>query len=184
MDTIRRNTDTITFRLDKNTLDNIRNVAKREKTSLNLLVNNILESYIKWELNAPRAGWALMPKRFLIELIKEVDIDKISKIMSKLSKPMSKEMDLYMKGKHNLDTWLSMIRGRCERSGFNLTEFRQDDKIELVMQHDMGEKWSIYFRDFYENVFYDLGVKTSFDYTENTLVIKLEDVPRSPPWYE
>jgi hypothetical protein len=35
-----------------------------------------------------------MPKRFLIELIKEVDIDKISKIMSKLSKPMSKEMDL------------------------------------------------------------------------------------------
>jgi hypothetical protein len=47
----------------------------------------------------------------------------------------------------------------------------------------MGEKWSIYFKDFYENVFYDLGVKTSFDYTENT-VIKLEDVPRSPSWYD
>ncbi|MGB7956855.1 MAG: hypothetical protein WCF23_23015 [Candidatus Nitrosopolaris sp.] len=74
-----------------------------------------------------------MPKRFLIEIIKEVDDDKISKIMSKLSKSMSKEMDLYMKGKHNLDTWLSMSRGRCERSGFNLTEFRQDDMIELVM---------------------------------------------------
>ena len=52
---------------------------------------------------------------------------------------MSKEMDLYMKGKHNLDTWLSMIRGRCERSGFNLKEFRQDDKIELVM-HMIWEK--------------------------------------------
>jgi hypothetical protein len=184
LDTIRRNTETITFRLEKDTLDKIRNVAKRGGISPNGLVNNILESYIQWELNAPQAGWALMPKRFLIELIKEVDIDKISKIMSKLSKPMSKEMDLYMKGKHNLDTWLSMIRGRCERSGFNLTEFRQDDKIELVMQHDMGEKWSIYFKDFYESVFYDLGVKTSFDYTENTIVIKLEDVSRSPQWHE
>ena len=82
-------------------------------------------------LDAPHAGWALMPKLFLIELTKEVDNDKISKIMSKLSKTMSKEIDLYMKGKHNLDTWLSMIRGRCEKSGFNLKEFRQDDKIEL-----------------------------------------------------
>ena len=42
-----------------------------------------------------------MPKLFLIELMKEVDNDKISKIMSKLSKTMSKEMDLYMRGKHN-----------------------------------------------------------------------------------
>lgn len=184
MGTIRSKTETITFRLDKDTLDKVRNVAKREKTSLNGLLNNILEFYIEWELNAPQAGWALMPKRFLIELIKEVDIDKISEIMSKLSKPMSKEMDVYMKGKHDLDTWLSMIRGRCERSGFNLREFRQDDKIELVMQHDMGEKWSIYFKDFYESVFYDLGVKSSFDYTENTLVIKLEDVSRSARWYE
>jgi len=35
-----------------------------------------------------------MSKRFLIEIIKEVDNGKISKIMSKLSKTMSKEMDL------------------------------------------------------------------------------------------
>jgi len=184
LDSIRRNTETITFRLDNDTLEKIRNVATSENTSLNALVNRILESYIEWDLDAPHAGWAIMPKLFLIELIKEVDNDKISKIMSKLSKTMSKEMDLYMKGKHNLDTWLSMIRGRCERSGFNLKEFRQDDKIELVMQHDMGEKWSVYFKAFYENVFYDLGVKTSLEYTENTLVIKLEDVSRSPPWNE
>ena len=103
MDSIRRNTETITFRLDNDTLEKIRNVAKSENTSLNALVNRILESYIEWDLDAPHAGWALMPKLFLIELIKEVDNDKISKIMSKLSKTMSKEMDLYMKGKHNLE---------------------------------------------------------------------------------
>ena len=157
LDAIRRNTENITFRLEKDTLEEIRNVAKRENTTLNAMVNKILESHIHWELNAPQAGWALMPKRFLIEIIKEVDNDKISNIMSKSSKTMSKGMDLYMKGKHNLDTWLSMIRDRCERSGFNLTEFRQDDNIELVMQHDIGEKWSVYFKSFYENVFYDLG---------------------------
>jgi hypothetical protein len=112
LDAVRRNTETITFRLDNDKLKKIRNVAKSENTSTNALVNKILESYIQWELDAPQAGWAFMPKLFLIELIKEVDDDKISKIMSKLSKTMSKELDLYMKGKYNLDTWLSMIRGR------------------------------------------------------------------------
>ncbi|MGC1928467.1 MAG: hypothetical protein WA667_05785 [Candidatus Nitrosopolaris sp.] len=52
LDAIRRNTETITFRLDNDTLDKIRNVAKRENTSQNALVNKILESYIQWELNA------------------------------------------------------------------------------------------------------------------------------------
>jgi hypothetical protein len=62
LDAIRRNTETITFRLDNDTLEKIRNVAKSENTSTNALVNKILESYIQWELDAPQAGWALMPK--------------------------------------------------------------------------------------------------------------------------
>jgi hypothetical protein len=70
LDSIRRNTETITFRLDNDTLEKIRNVAKSENTSLNALVNRILESYIEWDLDAPNAGWALMPKLFLIELIR------------------------------------------------------------------------------------------------------------------
>ena len=51
-------------------MEKIRNVAKSENTSLNALVNRILESYIEWDLDAPHAGWALMPKLFLIELYK------------------------------------------------------------------------------------------------------------------
>jgi hypothetical protein len=62
LDAIRRNTETITFRLDNDTLEKIRNVAKSENTSTNALVNKILESYIQWELDAPQAGRALMPK--------------------------------------------------------------------------------------------------------------------------
>ncbi|MGB7956854.1 MAG: hypothetical protein WCF23_23010 [Candidatus Nitrosopolaris sp.] len=57
MDAIRRKTENITFRLDKDTLEEIRTVAKRENTSPNALVNKILESHIHWELNAPQAGW-------------------------------------------------------------------------------------------------------------------------------
>ena len=42
------------------------------------------------------------------------------------------------------------------------------------MQHDMGENWSLYFKTYFQNIFHDLGVKAEFDYTDNTLVIKIE----------
>ncbi len=47
------------------------------------------------------------------------------------------------------------------------------------MQHNMGENWSIYFKTYFENIFHDLGVKTEFDYTDNTLVIKIDKVNSS-----
>jgi hypothetical protein len=87
---------------------------------------------------------------------------------------MAKDINLSMRGKHDLTSWLSLIRARSTRSGFNLTEYEDERKHELVMQHDMGENWSIYFKTFFENVFHDLGVKTEFDLTDNTLVIKID----------
>jgi len=44
------------------------------------------------------------------------------------------------------------------------------------MHHDMGEKWSVFFKSYYETVFNDLGAKVSIDFTENTVMIELENI--------
>jgi hypothetical protein len=46
----------------------------------------------------------------------------------------------------------------------------------------MGENWSIFFKTYFENVFHDLGVKTEFDLTDNTLVIKI--YKENPLWHD
>ncbi len=169
----KKQTESVSLRLDTITWNKLKTFASKQKTSPNALVSQILDSYVEWEMKAVAAGWAVMPKPFLIELFKLIDKDKVEKTITNLSARMAKDMNLYMRGKHSLDSWLSILRARSSRSGFNWTEYEEDGKLEIVMQHDMGQNWSIYFKTFYENVFHDLGVDTEFDYTDNTLVIKI-----------
>ena len=178
----KKQTESVSLRLDTSTWNKLKTFAGKQKTSPNALVSQILDSYVEWEMNAVAAGWSVMPKPFLIELFKLIDKDKVEKTITNLSIRMAKEMNLYMRGKHNFETWLSILRARSSRSGFNWTEYEEDGKLEIVMQHDMGQNWSLYFKTFYENVFHDLGVKTEFDYTDNTLVIKI-DKDKTSSWH-
>lgn len=170
----KKQTESVSLRLDKSTWNKLKVVASKQKMSPNTLVSQILDSHLEWELTAIAAGWVVMPKPFLIELFKIVEIDKIEKIITKLSSRMAKDISLYMRGKHDLNSWLSLIRARCIRSEFDLTEYEDERKHELIMQHNMGENWSIYFKTYFENIFHDLGVQSEFDYTDNTVVIKID----------
>ncbi len=171
---IPKQTESVSLRLDKNTWNKLKVVASKQKLSPNALVSQILDSHLEWELTAAAAGWVVMPKPFLIELFKVVDSDTIEKVTTKLSSRMAKDISLYMRGKHDLNSWLSVIRVRCTRSAFNLTEYEDETKHEMIMQHDMGENWSLYFKTYFQNILHDVGAKAEFDYTDNTLVIKIE----------
>src|SRR5574340_1829336 len=164
-----KQTESVSLRLDKNTWNNLKVLASKQKVSPNALVSQILDSHLDWELTATAAGWVVMPKPFLIELFKVVDSNTIEKVTTKLSSHMAKDISLYMRGKHDLNSWLSLIRARCARSEFNLTEYEDDIKHELIMQHNMGKKWSLYFKTYFQNIFHDVGAKAEFDYTDKTV---------------
>ena len=178
----KKQTDSVSLRLDTNTWNKLKIFAGKQKTSPNSLVSQILDSYVEWEMSAVSAGWMVMPKPFIRELFELIDKDKIEKTIVKLSVRMAKDMNLYMRGKHSLDSWLSILRARSSRSGFSWTEYKEDGKLEIVMQHDMGENWSIYLKSLCQNVFYDLGVKSEFDHTDKTLVIKI-DKDKTSSWH-
>lgn len=156
-----RKTDTATFRFNTDLLNRLKKQAEEENISLNVFVTQVLESFLDWDLMAPGAGWAVMPKSFLIELIKDVDKEEVVKIAVKSSKFMAKDISLLMKGRYDADAWISIIRDRAKRSGFMLKDYKINGKAQMVMQHDMGEKWSIYFKSYYETVFHEIGVKVS-----------------------
>src|SRR6185437_15904971 len=120
-----KQTESVSLRLNKNTWNKLKVLAGKQKLSPNALVSQILDSHLEWELTATAAGWVVMPKPFLIELFKVIDGNRIEK-----------DISLYMRGKHDLNSWLSIIRARCARSEFNLTEYEDETKHELIIQHD------------------------------------------------
>ncbi len=167
----KRVTEHATFRIEKEILDNLKLLAKEQNLSLNTVVNQVLDSHINWDQFAPQVGWVVMLKSALIELIKNVDREIIIKTATKTSETGAKEISLFMRGKHGIDEWISILKDRAKKSGFDYKEYREDGKIKVVMHHDMGENWSLFFKSYFQTVFDELSSNVKADFTENTILI-------------
>jgi hypothetical protein len=174
MEKEKRITEHSTFRIDKDILENLKAVSKEEKLSLNTYVNQILDSHINWDVSAAQVGWVVMLKSALVDLVKGLDSETIVKTSIKAAESGAKEIALYMRGKYGIDEWISIIRDRAKMSGFNFKEYEENNKIILVMHHDMDQNWSLFFKTYYEKVFDDLGIPVKTDFTENSIVIELD----------
>ena len=169
-------TEHVTFRIKKDTLDNLKSISQKEKVSLNTLANQVFDSHVTWDVHAAEVGWVVMLKTGLQQLIKQADKETIVKIAKETADANAKEISLFMRGNYGVEEWISILKDRARMSGFNLKEYIDGDKTKLVQYHDMGEHWSLFFKTFYETIFDDLGIKVNSDFTENSFIIELEKV--------
>ncbi len=167
--------ESITFRIDSQVLDKLRTLSEQERISLNTLVNQILSHYIEWGINSVKAGWVPMPKEALIELIDHLDDKVIPDIACKLAKKAAKDNLLIMRNKYNLEEFIAFLKTRARVSGFTLSITRENDQLTCIMQHNMGMKWSLFFKSVYQCVLNDLGHPVTFDICENTLVLNIKN---------
>lgn len=171
----KRSTEHVSFRVNKEILDNLKSISKEEKLSLNTYVNQIFDSHLNWDLHAHDVGWVVMLKSALKDLIKNSDKELITRIAKDSAESGAKEIALSMRGRYGIIEWISILKDRARSSGFLIKGYRDGNKSRLVMNHDMGENWSLFFKTYYETVFFDLGAKVKTDHTENSIVIELED---------
>jgi len=107
--------------------------------------------------------------------MKKLDEKTIIKISSETAKIVNKSIILLMHNKYDFDSWIQVVRDRCKRSGFPLKETTTAaGKTTLIMQHDLGEKWSVFFKAYYQEMLHELGIAPTFDYTDSTLVVSVE----------
>lgn len=174
--TKKRSTEHVSFRVNKDVLEKLKSVAKEEKLSLNTYVNQIFDSHVSWDVHASEVGWVVMLKTALREIIKKSDKETITKIAKNVAVSGSKEIALSMRGKYGITEWISILKDRARSSGFFIKEYHEGAKTKLVMHHDMGENWSLFFSVYYESIFLDLGSKVHADHTENAIVIEIDSL--------
>jgi hypothetical protein len=165
--------ESVTFRLNSAVLNKLSGRAELQKTSLNVLVNQILSNYIEWEMDAQKAGWVPTQRQVLMKLIDALEGETVLDIAEKTAEAIGKDIILYMYGKYNLESLLSNIRASAQRSGFSIKEYDESRNLEILIQHDLGWKWSLFFKHYYQKILHDLQQRAVFDYTENSLVINI-----------
>lgn len=188
---VREKSRSITFRLDSITIDELQREADQNQISLNVLVNQVLRRYINWDSYENRLGMMPVPKAILITLIdramemaKKNGIneeaigpfrDQIIKDAANAAFDIMKDAVLFMKKQYNIWTVLSVLQEYMKVSGIN-----SDHRIEsgrkhvFVIQHDLGENWSLFTKELLKLIFENLAkVRADVSITPNMTIAEV-----------
>jgi hypothetical protein len=182
-------TRSITFRLESSIIEELQTEAEYRETSLNVLINQILRRYSNWERYENKMGMIPIPKIMLSSIMDEVikigkdgGIEDVANFRNKLIKELSqiafaflKDSVLLIKKNYNLLVVLEVLEQYMKVVGINSDHRIEDDgKHVYVIQHNLGENWSLFIKEFLILIFENLGkVKVDISSTENTTVAKV-----------
>jgi hypothetical protein len=185
-----KKSQSITFRLDSHTIDELQREADQNQISLNVLINHVLKRYSDWDRYENRIGMMPVPKAMLTSLIdkavdmakngiKEEDIgpfrDRIIKQAAEIAFSIMKDAVFFMKKQYNLWVVLAVLQEYMKVSGIN-----SDHRIEggrkhiFVIQHELGENWSLFTKELLELIFENLAkVRAEVNITANMTVAEV-----------
>src|SRR5215467_13505088 len=165
-----KKSQSITFRLDSYTIDELQREAEQNQVSLNVLVNQALKRYSDWDRYETRIGMMPVPKAMLTSLIdKAVDMTKKSGI-----EDFGPLRDQIIKQAAEI-AFNIMKQEYMKVSGIN-----SDHRIEggrkhvFVIQHELGENWSLFTKELLKLIFENLAkVRAEVNITSNMTVAEV-----------
>jgi hypothetical protein len=172
----RKNTESITFRLESEILNSLRQEAKRKDIRLNTLVSQIAKLHTSWHSMAAQAGFISVRKALVSKLLESQDDEQIKSLARYVAKSTNRDFILMLRRKCNIHSALDIIETWIRITGYSYTHNTEDLNYSkrmhmFVVHHEMGRRWSLYLAELYKNLFEEFDVRTSqFEMTDSTLV--------------
>ncbi len=171
-----KRTTTITFRLDDNTINKLRDLSKGQVVSTNTLVNQALHKFVDWDVFVPKTGLVVLSKPILKKIFSELDDKFLVDIASKIGKEEVQDIVLFMRGKLDLESFLSCYETIMLNSSVQTSHLIDGNMHSMVLKHDLGKKWALYQKTILENVFkYTLHRNLEISYDNNIMLLVFTD---------
>lgn len=168
-----RSSKTITFRINSQILAKLKDHAVHDKSTLNALVNRLLLQAVNWNLTAAKSDWVPAERGVVKTILGSLGDEEIVKIAQMTGRTLPRDICLSMGMDYEVENWLEIISLSSAVSGFDLTTMSRKKEHVFVLRHDMGKKFSLHLKSFYEQAFWNLGCDASFEESENTLVFRI-----------
>jgi len=148
-----KKTATITFRLDENTIKRLRIASDNKQISTNTLVNQALRQFLDWGMYEPTSGFVLINKLVFTNIFGKLKQNEIVDIASRVGKDEVKNIAMFMKGKIDIESFLSWFELRMINSAVQVSTIHEDKFHRYVMKHELGKNWSLYHKTILELIF-------------------------------
>ncbi len=153
------------FKIAKN-LDDLL-VVQSDKSGItpSSFINNLLVQYFDWwKFTEKRSSFMIFDKRLIMAIIEEVNDGAIVDIARSVAVMMSREFMLSRFGKVDKDSIFRFLEILDNHMNWGeLTPIKiEGGKLEVIMRHDLGVKWSLFLSEFISSFFSSfLAMKTT-----------------------
>ncbi|MDW0152470.1 MAG: hypothetical protein QOK85_07145 [Nitrososphaeraceae archaeon] len=170
----KRPTESLTLRIDKEMLDELRIESEKKMVSINTLANQIIKSYIKWYSPAQRAGIMFIPKCLLIPIIDNFAEYQMERLAEQFRESGYGETLLMMSEEYSLPVILELFDSWLNVSNLQFDRESSEGSLTYIINHGVGKKWSLFLEKVFWYMVNDLGITGArFDVTESTVTIKI-----------
>lgn len=174
---MKRESTSVTFRIDNDDLKTMRAQADDEKVSLNTLVNKILRHHNTWQRNCTAAGFMQIHRAILSRLVDAMD-EKTLKEVAVQSANAYVESLLLMQGDTGLESSIELLLKESRASGFTCKAYSPDDKQtsvkrQIIIKHNMGAKWSVFLKEYVQQIIHNTRHSVQVDISSDFIIIKV-----------
>jgi hypothetical protein len=171
----KKGTESATFRLDGEMLAALKREAEQREISLNTFVNQIVRRFVQWDMHSAKAGMMQVPKPLLVDIIELLDEKQISHLANKHARDVMRTVVLFLKNRYDAPSFLTVFEDWMKVSSVAYRHTKESDFEVYVMQHELGLKWSQYFKVFVEKILESFNLKVlEFEVSEKTLSFRIE----------
>ena len=145
----KKNTSTITFRIDEDYDKNLRKIAKEKKISLNILANQIFGNYLDLDVYMEKFGVMKMSKKVFKMFLDKADVDKLKLLALDAGSNEPKEFILFKWKEITSENVSTFMKIYCEHCGYGQCDLEQsENKVSMSIRHNFGKKGSVYIASF------------------------------------
>jgi hypothetical protein len=169
--------ESVSFRLGKEILAELKREAEQNQINLNTLVNQIFDYYIKFA-NSAKAEMIPVSKATIKELVERCSDDEIKSIAERVFKKIGTDIAFQLRGKADFESGVDILEYYLKATGRpykHTTDEHNKKRHTFIIQYGMGRKWSLYVAEALRTAFEPvLAKKAEYTISDNMVAITLE----------
>jgi hypothetical protein len=134
----------ISFRIGKKQKQALEDECQLKNVSVNQALNNMVENHLKWEKFAEELGLIFLTKAIFREILAKMSDRELKILATTICRSAFRTATIYMKGEFNYENLIEIIDMWLAHSHVSFRRISTNSHEKYILQHDLGEKYSLY----------------------------------------
>jgi hypothetical protein len=133
--------------------------ADQENKTVSSIINEVLRKYVTWDQFVSDIGFVFLQKPFVRSIFEQVSDEDIIRAAKTSCYTGMRDAISFIHGRNDVDAIIDVIKLWLSASKFTNTIINSENSVEIRIQHNLGQKCSLYMGALLTKLFADLNMK-------------------------